>query len=185
MKIAEFISTYLVAHAATVAGSRESAFTSFASTTLTRTTYVDAKIPQITPMPPVRQPSQSHTPRLVLYQQTHHTPDGAPISILPLVIQGTGVTHLYVAAVHLNDGPGNISLNDDPPDHPKFNQLWEEVKILQSAGVKVMLMLGGAAKGSFGTLSGDDTVVRPNSRSSEPSILTTRSSKRTTSPSPL
>lgn len=110
-------------------------------------------------MPPTSSTSAAHSLRLVLYQQTHHTKNGEPISLLPLVTKTTGITHLYVAAIHLNDPPGHITLNDDPPNHPKFNQLWSEVKRLQDSGVKVMVMLGGAAQGSFARLSGPDTSV--------------------------
>jgi hypothetical protein len=110
-------------------------------------------------MPPTASTSAAHSPRLVLYQQTHHTKDGEPISILPLITKATGITHLYIAAIHLNDSSGHITLNHDPPYHPKFNQLWSEVKLLQGSGVKVMVMLGGEAQGSFARLSGPDASV--------------------------
>ena len=110
-------------------------------------------------MPPIPSSSPAHSLRLILYQQTHHNKNGEPISILPLVSKATGITHLYIAAIHLNDPPGHITLNDDPPRHPKFNQLWSEVKSLQNSGVKVMIMLGGAAQGSFARLSGPDASV--------------------------
>ncbi|KAF2091709.1 glycoside hydrolase family 18 protein, partial [Saccharata proteae CBS 121410] len=93
-------------------------------------------------------------PRLVLYAQTHHSRAGEPYSLLPLLANSTGVTHVILAAIHLNEGPGNITLNDDPPDAEKFNTLWGEARWLQGAGVKVMGMLGGAAKGSYWRLSG-------------------------------
>jgi hypothetical protein len=110
-------------------------------------------------MPPL--PSDpGKSPRLVLYQQTHHTPSGDPISLLPLLTKNTGLTHLYIAAFHLNDRPGHITLNDDAPSHPKHTQLWSEVRWLQGAGVRVMAMLGGAAPGTFSRLDGDDETVR-------------------------
>ncbi|KAK4973952.1 hypothetical protein LTR28_011155, partial [Elasticomyces elasticus] len=62
--------------------------------------------------------------RVVVYHQTHHTHDGKPISVLPLITNQTGVTHVIVAAIHINEGPGNITLNDDPPDAKKFDVLW-------------------------------------------------------------
>ncbi|TKX21131.1 putative glycosyl hydrolases family 18 protein [Elsinoe australis] len=108
-------------------------------------------------------PSEPHTPRLVVYHQTHHTgPQGeqTPVSILPLLSENTGVTHIIIAAVHLNDG-NNLTLNDDPPTSPKFNQLWDEVAIAQASGIKVLAMLGGAAKGSYERLSGSEESVRP------------------------
>ncbi|KAL1644963.1 hypothetical protein SLS58_004034 [Diplodia intermedia] len=96
-------------------------------------------------------------PRFVLYAQTHHKPGPQPqepVSLLPLITHNTGVTHVIVAAIHLNEGPGNITLNDDAPDAAKFDTLWGEVAWLQGAGVKVMGMLGGAAKGSYWRLQG-------------------------------
>lgn len=111
-------------------------------------------------MPPI--PSNTDPtkfPRLVLYQQTHHDTSGSPISLLPLVTQNTGLSHLYIAAFHLNDRPGHITLNDHEPSHPKFQQLWNEVRWLQGAGVRVMAMLGGAARGTWGLLDGSDDMV--------------------------
>jgi hypothetical protein len=103
-------------------------------------------------------PSTGPTPRLILYQQTHHEPNGKAISLLPLLTEKTGITHLYIAALHLN-GPGNVTLNDHAPGDARHDQLWREVKVLQDAGVKVMGMLGGAAKGSFERLSGKEEHV--------------------------
>ena len=97
-------------------------------------------------------------PKVVVYHQTHHR-DGQPVSILPLITNQTGVTHVIVAAIHLNEGPGNITLNDDPPTAAKFNGLWGEVAWLQASGVKVLGMLGGAAKGSFERLDADQAQV--------------------------
>ena len=95
-------------------------------------------------------------PRVVIYHQTHHLPDGSVVSLLPLITNSTGITNVIIAAIHLNDEPGAITLNDDSPDHEKFNTLWSEVTWLQASGVKVLGMLGGAAKGSYGRLDGDD-----------------------------
>lgn len=96
-------------------------------------------------------------PRVIVYHQTHHESDGGPpISLLPLITNSTGVTHVIIAAIHLNDPSGNITLNDTPPDHEKFNALWSEAAWLQASGIKVLGMLGGFAKGSFERLDGDD-----------------------------
>ena len=96
-------------------------------------------------------------PRVIVYHQTHHKPnDQQPVSLLPLMTNATGITHVMVAAFHLNDPPGNITLNDHPPDHSKFHILWSEVAWLQSSSVKILGMLGGFAKGSFARLDGDD-----------------------------
>ena len=97
-------------------------------------------------------------PRVILYHQTHHLPDNGPyVSLLPLITNHTGITHVIIAALHLNDTPGDITLNNDPPDAEKFKTLWGEVAWLQASGVKVLGMLGGAAKGTYGRLDGDDT----------------------------
>lgn len=59
------------------------------------------------PMPPIPQ----STPRIVIYYQTLHHPDGSPCSILPIITQpNISVTHINLAAIHLNDPPGNITL---------------------------------------------------------------------------
>ncbi|KAG9187162.1 cyclin-dependent kinase [Alternaria panax] len=95
-------------------------------------------------------------PRLIVYHQTYHDSNGNYHSLLPLLTNNTGITHVIVAAIHLNDGPGNITLNDHRPDDKRYDQLWGEVNWLQGSGVKVLGMLGGAAKGSFEKLSGDE-----------------------------
>lgn len=106
-------------------------------------------------MPPLTQPLPP-VPRIICYYQTHDSPPGQHVSILPLITEFTGITHVILAAIHLNDDPGNITLNDHPPSHPRFKQLWEELDVLQFAGIPVLGMLGGAAKGSFTRLDGDD-----------------------------
>lgn len=96
-------------------------------------------------------------PRVIVYHQTHHGPDGGPpISLLPLITNNTGVTHVIIAAIHINDKPEDLTLNDTAPSHEKFNTLWGEVAWLQASGIKVLGMLGGFAKGSYERLDGDD-----------------------------
>src|ERR1700735_277943 len=99
-------------------------------------------------------PEDDEGPRIICYYQTDHLQNGDFVSLIPLISEATGVTHVILAAIHLNEGPGNIHLNDDPPTHPKFTALWEEVTTLQNAGIKVLGMLGGAAAGSFARLDG-------------------------------
>ncbi|KAL2021879.1 hypothetical protein VTK56DRAFT_6474 [Thermocarpiscus australiensis] len=105
---------------------------------------------------PVPRPSPE-PPRLVLYYQTTHDSAGRPISLLPLVTEKRiALTHLIVCSFHLY--PDRIMhLNDFAPHAPLFNTLWNETRILRSAGIKVMGMVGGAAPGSFTrqTLDGD------------------------------
>ncbi|TDZ68365.1 Chitinase 2 [Colletotrichum trifolii] len=106
-------------------------------------------------MPPL--PPTEPLPRVITYYQTHHTPEGKPISILPLVTQpGISVTHVILAAIHINDDPDNLTLNDHRPDNPRFLTLWAELRVLQASGVKVLGMLGGAARGSYERLDGDE-----------------------------
>ncbi|KAL8925459.1 MAG: hypothetical protein Q9172_002221 [Xanthocarpia lactea] len=110
-------------------------------------------------MPPIIH-ENTHTPRVVIYHQTHYTRTGQYISLLPLLTEATDVvniTHLILAAIHLNTPAGNIHLNERPPTDPLFDPLWEEIRILQDVGVKVLGMLGGAAQGSFQQLDGTDT----------------------------
>ena len=106
-------------------------------------------------MPPV---SAAHKPKVVVYHQTHFR-NGHFVSVLPLITEAEvaiGTTHLIIAAIHLNNIPGDITLNDDPPNAPKFDQLWEEVATFQDVGVPVLGLLGGAAQGSFRRLDGSD-----------------------------
>ncbi|KAJ4423470.1 hypothetical protein N0V82_001794 [Gnomoniopsis sp. IMI 355080] len=104
-------------------------------------------------------------PRVVVYFQSHHNPDGSPISILPLIQEpDIRLTHLMLAAFHINRKPDPtqiITLNDNVPSHPSFDNIWREIKVLQQAGVKVLGMLGGAAKGAFAkeTLDSEDDAV--------------------------
>lgn len=102
-------------------------------------------------MPPI--PSSAagpNLPRIILYYQTTHTRDGKPISILPLIREpGISVTHVMVAAIHINENPDAITLNDQHPDDPRYLTLWAEMRILQASGVMVLGMLGGAARGSY------------------------------------
>ncbi|KAL2810199.1 PhoD-like phosphatase-domain-containing protein [Aspergillus granulosus] len=104
-------------------------------------------------MPPVP-PSYPH--RIVLYHQTLCPDRGPYVSLMPLLRNNTGITHVILAAFHLNaPNPEHITLNDDPPHHAMYDELWAEVPQLQQNGVKVLGMLGGAAQGTFACLDGD------------------------------
>ena len=75
-------------------------------------------------MPPLpASPVPSWNPRIICYFQTYYR-DDEYVSLLPLVTNPSGVTHVILAAIHINWEPQNITLNDDPPDHPKYTQLW-------------------------------------------------------------
>src|SRR5450432_1504660 len=98
------------------------------------------------------------TSRIVIYHQTHHRPDGIPVSIIPLLAQpNIHVSHVIIAAIHLNDAASSdtLHLNDHVPHHPRFQTLWAECRVLQACGVKVLGMPGGAAKGTFARLDQD------------------------------
>ena len=75
--------------------------------------------------------------------------------MLPLIANHTGVSHVIIAAFHLNADPDKITLNDDPPESSHHDPLWAEVPLVKQSGIKVMGMLGGAAPGTFRKLDGD------------------------------
>ncbi len=110
-------------------------------------------------------------PRLILYHQTTHDSTGRPISLLPLVTkQHIALTHLIVGALHVHAN-GTVHLNDHPPAHARFATLWNETRVLQSSssagkrggrgGVKILAMLGGAARGSFSASTLDAPASAP------------------------
>jgi cyclin-dependent kinase len=105
-------------------------------------------------------------PRLIVYAQTFHDHAGNYHSLLPLLTNSTGITHVIVAAIHINDRPENLTLNDHAPDDKRFETLWGEVKWLQGSGIKVLGMLGGAAKGSYERLTGSEEKVHAPSTTS-------------------
>ncbi|KAK2756434.1 hypothetical protein FQN54_005326 [Arachnomyces sp. PD_36] len=108
-------------------------------------------------MPPVplgRRRSGSDPHRVVCYHQTHFLPNGDYVSMQPLLASGAGATHVIIAAIHLNEDPNKITLNNDPPDAPLFEPLWADVRATQEAGTRVLGMLGGAARGSYIRLDG-------------------------------
>lgn len=99
----------------------------------------------------IKDTPQDTVPRLIQYVQTFHpeNDDKGHLSLLPLLEEGTGITHVILAALHINGPNGNITLNDDSPNSTYYDQTWSEVKTLQDHGVKVMVMMGGAATGSY------------------------------------
>lgn len=86
--------------------------------------------------------------RTVLYYQTQYH-QGEYVSPLPMLQRQSGLSDLIVGAIHVNETPGEIRLNDDLPADAKFNQMWDELGTMQDAGVNVIGMLGGAARGTF------------------------------------
>ena len=99
------------------------------------------------------------TPRVILYHQTHHQNGDQLVPLKPLL--STPLTHLILAAIHLNKDDANphITLNDHHPSDARNNKLWPAVRELQDGGIKVLGMLGGAAKGSFQVLDWAFTIA--------------------------
>ncbi|KAF9019869.1 endo-beta-N-acetylglucosaminidase [Hymenopellis radicata] len=90
--------------------------------------------------------------RVVMYYQTHYK-NGAFVSPLPLIGY---VTHLLIAAFHLNMGnvgPDIVHLNDFMPSDSYFAPVWPEIAMMQGNGTKVLGMLGGAAAGTYSCLT--------------------------------
>ncbi|OAX80678.1 hypothetical protein ACJ72_04982 [Emergomyces africanus] len=108
-------------------------------------------------MPPIPEnDGASIRPRIICYYQTYYPNNGnIYVSMLPLILNNTGVTHVILAAIHINEDPGNLTLNDHSPEDPLYMPLWAEARVLQTQGIKVMGMLGGAARGSFERLDKD------------------------------
>lgn len=125
-------------------------------------------------MPPLVPPPDHPLPRLITYYQTHHDAStGAHISLLPLITAQQpriGITHIVLAAIHLNDDPFiPITLNDHPPDHARFTTLWAELRVLQASGIKILGMLGGAAKGTYARLDLPSTSTSTSSSGAQAS----------------
>ncbi|KAI5298432.1 hypothetical protein KEM56_004071 [Ascosphaera pollenicola] len=102
-------------------------------------------------------PSEAAHSRIILYHQTHYTDEGEKyVDLAPMIRRNPGLTHLIVAALHLNEDPQDITLNDDSIDDVRYVRFWMQLDELRETGVKIMAMLGGAAPGSFKRLDGDD-----------------------------
>ncbi|OLE28765.1 MAG: chitinase [Actinobacteria bacterium 13_1_20CM_3_71_11] len=84
---------------------------------------------------------------VVVYYQTQY--DGSRyVSPLGLTQHQTHVTDVLVAALHL-DANKVVHLNDDPPSAAKFSRMWKDLAAMRAGGVHVLVMVGGAAVGSF------------------------------------
>lgn len=112
-----------------------------------------------TPSLSTRQESNAFSPpRMITYVQTFRTTSGGSLSLLPIRDEHTHLSHIYLAALHINTNPGDITLNDNNPNSTYWDAMWDQAADLQRSGVKVMMMLGGAARGSYPRLcSGDPT----------------------------
>jgi len=97
--------------------------------------------------------------RVAVYYQTQYDGSLAPnsafghyVTPLPLI---SLITHLLLAAFHINFNDVSVHLNDDVPEAPIFDQMWSDIAIMQSTGIKVIGMLGGAAPGTYTCLTPD------------------------------
>ncbi|KAJ6581178.1 endo-beta-N-acetylglucosaminidase [Mycena capillaripes] len=95
--------------------------------------------------------------RVAMYYQSQYdnnlpanSPFGHFVTPLPLIAL---ITHLLLAAFHINFDDVSVHLNDNVPEDPIFTQMWSEIGILQSTGIKVIGMLGGAAPGTYTCLT--------------------------------
>ncbi|MEV6108674.1 glycosyl hydrolase family 18 protein [Streptomyces sp. NPDC051940] len=88
--------------------------------------------------------------RTLAYYQTQYQ-DGVYVSPLPLK---DIATHIEVAALHLN-GDGSVHLNDHPPTDPRYDRMWTDIAELQASGTKSLVLLGGAAPGTYTNLHKD------------------------------
>ncbi|EED14020.1 conserved hypothetical protein [Talaromyces stipitatus ATCC 10500] len=98
--------------------------------------------------------------RNIVYVQTFTDSRGNWFNLTDLVTQKSGITHVILASLHL-DSPTEIHLNDNDIESSYWDPLWPMVSSLQAAGVKVMLMMGGAAQGSYARLQNDFDTYYP------------------------
>lgn len=92
------------------------------------------------------------SPRVIMYAQTITNESKQPISLLPLIQNPSGITHLVIAMLHLNvthPQGHKITINNDATEDPIWDTLRAEIPQFKAAGVKVLCCLGGAARGSY------------------------------------
>src|SRR5260370_21165917 len=100
--------------------------------------------------------------RVIYYYQT--LTDLSPvINNLNPNTQKPFATDIMLSAFHLgNMSDGTlIHLNRLPPDDPSFNTVWQQLGQLQSMGVSVHMMLGGARQASYSSLFGNFSPFYP------------------------
>ena len=84
--------------------------------------------------------------RIIFYYQTF-------TSLKPILKIDTVVTHIHLSSIHfgISNNKPYIHLNDNIPNDPIFNNMWEDIKKADNLGIKIILMIGGAG-GAFNTL---------------------------------
>jgi len=118
---------------------------------------------------PAAAPETAQAKRVIYYYQTQYNgPNYVSLSPMWTTLNpATGkpyVTDVMVAAFHLgydDNGAPYIHLNDNVPSDPMFTTMWQQVATLQSYGVTVRMMLGGAAQGSYADLFSAWSVFYP------------------------
>lgn len=105
-------------------------------------------------LPTIEKRDNTATPRNVLYVQTFTDSNNNFYNLTDLATQSTGVTRVILASLHL-DSPTELHLNDNDINSSYWDPLWPMVSSLQAAGIKVMLMMGGAAASSWANLASD------------------------------
>ncbi|KZV92702.1 glycoside hydrolase family 18 protein [Exidia glandulosa HHB12029] len=92
--------------------------------------------------------------RVAVYYQTQYDWGHNATYVSPLPLIGL-ITHLYLAAYHINfkSVGDSITLNDNKPYAPYYDQMWSDISQLKAAGIKIVGMLGGAAAGTYSSLT--------------------------------
>jgi hypothetical protein len=87
------------------------------------------------------------TNRITYYYQTF-------TDLTPVLVANTPVTHIHLSSIHFGNNPdGNpyIHINNNDPNDPIFNKMWEQIDQAHKLGIKIVLMVGGAG-GAFNDL---------------------------------
>src|SRR5919204_4869789 len=79
---------------------------------------------------PAHASTTADSKRVIVYYQTQYY-NGTYVSPKALTDNNTGVTNVLVGAIHLD--PDVVHLNDDPPDSPKFTQMWADLHATPAA----------------------------------------------------
>jgi len=87
------------------------------------------------------------TNRITYYYQTFN-------DLSPILTTNTPVTHIHLSAIHFGNNPDGtpyIHLNNNDPNDPVFDKVWQQIDEAHKLGIKIILMIGGAG-GAFNNL---------------------------------
>ena len=78
-------------------------------------------------------------PKIIYYYQTF-------TGLKNILHPNPTVTHIHLSSIHFGNSDNNyyIHLNDNNPDNKIFDELWKELTLAHSYGIKIVLMIGGA-----------------------------------------